>query len=76
MASGGGLPSPPTKEASLDAPSGYRGGFRQTSCWCPHGTLGTGSVGPTSGTHREDIRLYSSPVGGGKGGQSRTKVQN
>ena len=46
VASGGGLPSPPTEEASLGAPSGCAGGFRQTSCWSPQGTLGTGSVDP------------------------------
>ena len=29
-----------------------------------------------SGTRRVDIRVYSSPAGGGRGGKSRTKVQN
>lgn len=46
MASGGGPHFPPTEEESLGAPSGCMGELRQTPCWSPQGTLGTGSVGP------------------------------
>lgn len=69
MATGGGHFSPTEEEIScMEGP-------RQTPLWSQQGTLGAGSEGPPlSITFRVDIRVNSSPAGGGRGGQSSTEV--